>query len=153
MASSPSPRAQQMKASLDSGFAWLRQKATVQAYHLQKRISELRTTEPPTVVLGDGRVVVLGKVYAADDAQRIPRVVHDVQSRFWFTYRNGFVPMEGTSYTSDAGWGCMLRSGQMILAQALVVLLAGRKWRRGDAPLPPPPTAAAPGDAKKTPSA
>ena len=42
----------------------------------------------------------------------------------WFSYRENFDQLkdEQNIYTSDAGWGCMLRASQMILAQGLCKL-------------------------------
>lgn len=33
-------------------------------------------------------------------------------------------------FSSDTGWGCMIRSGQSLLANTLIMLQMGRDWRR-----------------------
>ena len=73
----------------------------------------------------------------------------DFEARIWFTYRSNFLPIprsedrkalssmslsvrlrsqlvDQAGFTSDTGWGCMIRSGQSLLANALVMLRMGR---------------------------
>ena len=73
-----------------------------------------------------------------------PDFLDDCESRIWFTYRSSFPPIKKSAdasitlsvrlrnlgdqagFTSDTGWGCMIRSGQSILANALSILRMGR---------------------------
>ncbi|KAF0463397.1 peptidase C54 [Gigaspora margarita] len=54
----------------------------------------------------------------------------DFTSRIWCTYRHNYAPIRPTNFTNDGGWGCMLRSGQSLLANALILQFLGREWRR-----------------------
>jgi cysteine protease ATG4 len=37
----------------------------------------------------------------------------------WMTYRKDFDQIPGSSSRSDAGWGCMLRTAQMLFHEAI----------------------------------
>jgi cysteine protease ATG4 len=78
-----------------------------------------------------------------------PAFLDDFESRIWMTYRTGFelIPKstdpravaalsftmrlktsfsDQNGFSSDTGWGCMIRSGQSLLANALSVTRLGR---------------------------
>lgn len=82
--------------------------------------------EPEDIPRRNTDVWVLGKKYNA--IQELELIRRDIQSRLWCTYRHGFSPLGEVQLTTDKGWGCMLRCGQMVLAQALIDLHLGRDW-------------------------
>ncbi|KAI9252413.1 hypothetical protein BDA99DRAFT_521030 [Phascolomyces articulosus] len=59
-----------------------------------------------------------------------PAFYDDFTTRFWMTYRHNYPPIRPSNYKTDIGWGCMLRSGQSLLANALLIHCLGRDWRR-----------------------
>lgn len=77
-----------------------------------------------------------------------PAFMDDFESRIWMTYRSNFEPIARSSdpkasaslsfamrlksladqsgFPSDTGWGCMIRSGQSLLANTLSICQLGR---------------------------
>ncbi|XP_035211627.1 cysteine protease ATG4C-like [Stegodyphus dumicola] len=84
----------------------------------------------------DSAIWLLGKCYhnKLNEGMLLPQDVAnqlklDLLSKIWLTYRINFPAIPGTDLVSDTGWGCMLRCGQMMMAQALVCHFLHRDWR------------------------
>ncbi|KAG4925728.1 hypothetical protein JHK87_051268 [Glycine soja] len=65
-----------------------------------------------------------------DTSNGLASFEQDFSSKILVTYRKGFDAIGDTKYTSDVNWGCMLRSSQMLVAQALLFHKLGRSWRK-----------------------
>ncbi|CAM8952043.1 unnamed protein product [Rhodiola kirilowii] len=64
------------------------------------------------------------------DSSQLAAFERDFSSRILVTYRKGFSAIGDSKYTSDQHWGCMIRSSQMLVAQALLFHRLGRSWRK-----------------------
>uniref|UniRef100_A0A0M3J2Y4 Cysteine protease n=1 Tax=Anisakis simplex TaxID=6269 RepID=A0A0M3J2Y4_ANISI len=75
---------------------------------------------------------LLGQPYfttRSDDEALFSEYLLDYYSRIWLTYRTKLSPLPDSNKTSDCGWGCTLRTCQMMLAQTLTQIWLGRDWR------------------------
>lgn len=86
---------------------------------------------------------------ASDEGGWPSAFLDDFEARIWMTYRSDFPPIpksqdpkataamtwqvrlrsqfgNADGFTSDTGWGCMIRSGQSMLANSLATLYLGR---------------------------
>lgn len=136
--------------------------AKLPASEEQRRIEdEEQTFDRETVVVSSGRPHAQLKSCDPDGGVMVvpsgseeergwpPDFLDDFESRFWFTYRSHFSPIQRSTdssasssitlavrlrsqlvdqggFTSDTGWGCMIRSGQCLIANALAILELGR---------------------------
>lgn len=70
------------------------------------------------------------------DMQVLAALVLHVKSIPLMTYRYNFPPIlsqtGGQDATTDVGWSCTLRSGQMLLAHAMLRDRTGNNWRLSD---------------------
>ncbi|KAF3575005.1 hypothetical protein F2Q69_00062207 [Brassica cretica] len=76
------------------------------------------------------------KISESESSQVADAFTQDFSSFVLMTYRRGFEAIGDTTYTSDVNWGCMLRSGQMLFAQALLFQRLGRSWRKKESEPP-----------------
>uniref|UniRef100_A0A8D1B653 Cysteine protease n=1 Tax=Sus scrofa TaxID=9823 RepID=A0A8D1B653_PIG len=114
----------------DAGSALWRGQVKLQACHWSTATltyDTLRFAEFEDFPETSEPVWILGRKYSIFTEK--DEILADVASRLWFTYRKNFPAIGGTGPTSDTGWGCMLRCGQMIFAQALLCRHLGRGWR------------------------
>lgn len=77
------------------------------------------------------KITVHGRPFEIHTDTEVDKAIEDVNKELenlitnicWFSYRRGFTPMsfdignKKILLTCDTGWGCMLRSGQMMLFQ------------------------------------
>lgn len=97
-------------------------KSTIGSRNTQEEENKAEISREPTWILG--------RIYYPEvSKQEEDRLRQDIFSRFYFSYRFDFCPIPGSNITTDAGWGCMHRSGQMLLAQWLSLMYLGRDWR------------------------
>jgi cysteine protease ATG4 len=67
-------------------------------------------------------IIILGKKYEKEED-----FFNDVFTRFYFSFRRLFAPTN-KRYTSDAGFGCMIRSGSMVVAECFQRFFFGRSY-------------------------
>lgn len=73
-------------------------------------------------------VVMLGKSYELREPGEKEHFRCSFASLLWLTYRRGFPQLPGSPLTTDSGWGCVLRTGQMLLARGLLLHLMPPGW-------------------------
>jgi cysteine protease ATG4 len=79
----------------------------------------------------DTPVYSLGTLYqpTAETVDEVTSAfISDINSRMFFSYRRGMDGLAGGLH-SDAGWGCSIRSVQMLIAQSMLNLQLGPDWR------------------------
>lgn len=67
--------------------------------------------------LSDDYVIILSKKYYPTSDRN--KILTHISNITWITYRNNFEKISNTEFDTDAGWGCMIRTTQMLCAEGL----------------------------------
>ena len=70
-----------------------------------------------------GNTHILGEHYGLNEQEGARRHLRSIMR---FSYRRGFSLAPYDGITSDAGWGCMIRAAQSLLARAYTVHHLGK---------------------------
>lgn len=72
----------------------------------------------------NGKVYILGKEI---DFNGDISVLNKIASKLlWFSYRSNFPQILQTNITSDSGWGCTIRTAQMVFGNIMMVHKHGK---------------------------
>lgn len=71
-------------------------------------------------------IYLMGKLHPPSPTQWTDFQRDFTNGLIWCTYRHSYAPIKPSNFTTDVGWGCMLRSGQGLLANALAIQFMGR---------------------------
>jgi cysteine protease ATG4 len=124
--------------------------STAQSSELTSEPEEITRSqaEPSHDQTGSQGSALTDKVAKEDEGGWPAPFLDDFESKIWMTYRSNFPPIPRSQdpnvtvamslavrlrnlasqegFTSDSGWGCMIRSGQSLLSNALLLSENGR---------------------------
>lgn len=98
-----------MNSWISSTSNWLKKQYFNSAHYIDVLVNQ-------GDMLDEADIYIFGIKFDKDNRKQAFQLY---QSVIWFTYRDN-INFDGfPSVTSDVGWGCMLRVGQMMLAQVI----------------------------------
>ncbi|PKA55772.1 Cysteine protease ATG4A [Apostasia shenzhenica] len=135
-----SPSSSDKKESNSKNYAFTTAVKKVMTGGMIRRLQErFLGTSKADVLTSACDIWLLGVCYTASPVEstssgnsisRLDAFWGDFSSKIWITYRKGFHAIGDSKCTSDVNWGCMIRSSQMLVAQALLFHYLGRSWRK-----------------------
>ena len=78
-------------------------------------------------------IMIFHKLFTSENHSDLFRTFSKI---IYFSYRKNFAPIKNGAvkkYSSDSGWGCMIRCSQMMMARAVYKYFRGKKWSLADA--------------------
>ncbi|XP_006126819.2 cysteine protease ATG4C isoform X2 [Pelodiscus sinensis] len=117
-----------MSAWHNMKYSWVKKTKTYfsrnSAVFLLGKCYHFKSNEPSELSPDGSHLDIVNKVISGN----VEEFRKDFISRIWLTYREDFPTIKESALTTDCGWGCTLRTGQMLLAQGLVLHFLGRAW-------------------------